>query len=147
MLNDATTPTRTKSLAFFVDEAKILRLKQIVDATGAEIVISSSWRYDRDDARYNGDFLELKEALGAHGLEFYSYTPVDALGIRRGMEIKAWLGLHPEVERFIILDDQLFDYKERGLLGWLVKTDFANGGLMDDHVKEAIALLTEAKQQ
>lgn len=45
------------------------------------------------------------------------------------MEIKAWLGLHPEVDRFIILDDELFGFEERGLLPRLVKTDFAYGGL------------------
>lgn len=143
VLNEDITPSRTKSRVIFIDEEKLLRLKRIVDATGAEIVLSSTWRYDRDDARYNGDFLELQTAFHEVGLDFYSYTPVDAIGIRRGMEIKAWLGLHPEVKRYIILDDELFDFEERGLLPRLIKTEFRDGGLTEAHVQEAINLLSE----
>lgn len=137
VLNDKDTPTRTKRGYLFVDESKILLLKKIVDATQAKIVLSSTWRYDRNDQRYNGEFLELKEALAAHGLEIYSYTPVDAIGIRRGMEIKAWLGTHPEVKKYVILDDELFDYKERGLLDHLLFTY----GLKLSHVLMAIEML------
>lgn len=141
ILNEDTTPTRTKSRVMFIDEEKLLRLKRIVDATGAKIVLSSTWRYDRNDPEHNGDFMELQEAFRKVGLEFYSYTPVDAAGIRRGMEIKAWLGSHPEVKRYIILDDELFDYAERGLLPRLVKTSFCDGGLTEEHVQEAIEML------
>lgn len=143
VLNEDSTPTRTKSRVIFIDEEKLLRLKRIVDATGAKIVLSSTWRYDRENAKFNADFLELQEAFHKVGLEFYSFTPVDAIGIRRGMEITAWLGLHPEVERHIILDDELFDFEERGLLPRLVKTEFADGGLTEAHVQEAINLLSE----
>ena len=144
VLNDDYTPSRTKTRCIFVDEAKILLLKQIVEATQAKIVLSSTWRYDRNVPQFNGDFLELKDALAAHGLEFYSYTPVDAIGIRRGMEIKAWLGIHTEVKKFVILDDELFDFEERGLMDRLVKTDFADGGLKEEHAKEAIQILNGA---
>lgn len=141
VLNDDYTPSRTKTRCVFVDESKILRLKEIVDATQAKIVLSSTWRYDRKDPQLNGDFLQLEEALESFGLEFYSFTPVDAIGIRRGMEIKAWLGSHPEVKRFVILDDELFDFEERGLLEHLVKTDYAYGGLKDNHIEQAITIL------
>ncbi len=142
VLNEDTTPTRTKSRMIFIDEEKLLRLKRIVDTTGAKIVLSSTWRYDRDDPKHNGDFLELREAFHNVGLDFYDFTPVDAIGIRRGMEIRAWLGLHRgEVERFIILDDELFDFEERGLLPRLIKTDFAYGGLTEELTQEAIDLL------
>lgn len=141
VLNDNATPSRTKNHMIFVDQEKLLRLKQIVDATGAKIVLSSTWRYEREDVRYNGDFLELREAFRSMGLDFYSYTPVDAIGIRRGMEIRAWLGLHPEVSQYIILDDEFFDFDERGLLPRLVKTSFRSGGLTDLHVELAIKLL------
>lgn len=141
VLNEDTTPTRTRSRVIFIDQEKLLRLKRIADATGAKIVLSSTWRYDRDDARYNGDFLELQEAFRKAGLEFYSYTPEEVTGRKRGVEIKAWLGLHPEVNRYIILDDELFDFKKRGLLPHLIKTEFCDGGLTDAHTQEAINLL------
>lgn len=142
VLNEDTTPSRTKSRVVFIDQEKMLRLKRIVDATDAKIVLSSTWRYDRDDPQYNADFLELQEAFWNIGLEFYDYTPVDAIGIRRGMEIKAWLGLHRgEVDCFIILDDELFDFEERGLLPYLIKTEFGDGGLTETHAQAAIDLL------
>lgn len=144
VLNEDTTPTRTKSRVIFVDEEKLLRLKRIVDATGAKIVLSSTWRYDRDDPKCNGDFLELQDAFHNVGLEFYDYTPIDAIGMRRGMEIRLWLGRHRgEVDRFVILDDELYDFEEYYLLDHLVKTVFWDGGLTDVHVKEAIELLSE----
>lgn len=145
VLNEVTTLTRTKSQVIFIDEEKLLRLKRIVDATGAKIVLSSTWRYDRDESSINSDFLELHEVFRKVGLEFYDYTPVDAIGIRRGMEIRAWLGLHPEVTKFVILDDELFDFVKRGLLPRLVKTDFGYGGLTDELAQEAIELLMEEK--
>ena len=143
VLNEDTTPTRTKSRMIFIDKEKLLRLKRIVDATGAKIVLSSTWRYDRDDDKFNGDFLELQEAFHNVGLSFYDYTPIDALGIRRGMEIKAWLGAHPEVTNYIILDDELYDFAERGLLHRLVKTEFCDGGLTEELAQEAIDMLLE----
>lgn len=145
VLNEDSTPTRTKNRYIFIDQDKLLRLKRIVDATGAKIVLSSTWRYDHDKPEYNGDFLELQEAFQDIGMDFFSYTPVDSFGLRRGMEIKAWLGLHRgEVDQFIILDDELFDFEERGLLPRLIKTDFACGGLTEELTQEAIDLLLES---
>lgn len=45
VLNEDSTPTRTKNSLVFIDSDKLLRLKRIVDATGAKIVLSSTWRY------------------------------------------------------------------------------------------------------
>ena len=56
VLNEDTTPTRTQSCALFIDQEKLLRLKRIIDATQAKIVLSSTWRYDRDDPKCNGVF-------------------------------------------------------------------------------------------
>lgn len=144
VLNDDNTPSRTKNHYIFVDESKILLLKKIVDATQAKIVLSSTWRYHRNDSQFNGDFLELKEALAAHGLEFYSFTPEEVTGRKRGMEIKSWLTTHSEVEQFVILDDELFDYERRGLLHRVVITDFGDGGLKEEHVQDAIEILNGA---
>lgn len=143
VLNDDNTPTHAKSYFVFIDQEKLLRLKQIVEVTQAKIVLSSTWRYDRSNPKYNGDYLELQEAFRQVGLEFYSFTPEDVYGIRRGMEIRAWLGLHPEVDRYVILDDELFDFEQQGLLPRLIKTEFGDGGLTEAHVQEAIEMLSD----
>ena len=77
VLNDVRTKSRTAMGFQFVDTSKILRLKKIVEKTGAKIVLSSDWRYDRDDPVLNSDFYELRDRLALHGLSFYAFTPED----------------------------------------------------------------------
>lgn len=45
------------------------------------------------------------------------------------------------VASIAILDDEIFDYEEIGLLGYLSLTDFDEGGLKKMHVRKAIATL------
>jgi len=140
VLNDDDTTTITRiDGSIFVDEEKLLLLKQIVEATDAKIVLSSTWRYDREEPLFNGDFLELQEALQNIGLSFYSFTPQGAPK-NRGIEIKNWLSNHPEVERFVILDDEWFDYWEEGLRPYMVKT-YHREGLTKENAKQAIDIL------
>ena len=62
----------------------------------------------------------------------------------RGEEIRTYLKEHKEIERFIILDDDIFkDFYE--LEDYLIKTDFCNGGLTEEHAEEAINLLNNMK--
>jgi hypothetical protein len=95
-----------------VDREAVARLNRLVDVTSAKIVVSSTWRKKFDVA-------ELQSRLGDHGLvgEIIGVTPDgyktdelrDSLGhgvrIFRGHEIDFWLQQHPDVERFVILDD------------------------------------------
>lgn len=73
--------------------------------TGAKVVLSSDWRYDRDDPRYNGDYLELEAELLKYGIRLYGFTP-ELPSCHRGMEIDCWLKEHSEVGDFVILDDR-----------------------------------------
>ena len=105
VLNSRKTERTTKNGYTFVGVRHLKNLKQIVAATGAKVVLSSDWRYDRDDPGHNSDFLELRDELRKYGIEFYGFTP-EFLGAHRGAEIDAWLVEHPEVESFVILDDR-----------------------------------------
>jgi hypothetical protein len=131
-------------LANQIDRDAIARLNQIVAATGAKIVMSSSWRKLFDPP-------ELHRILASHGLvaEIIGETPDGANDealraehrftdrIFRGHEIDYWLRQHPEIKRFVILDDggDMVMHKGR-----LVQTD-PEDGLRDDHVARAIELL------
>jgi len=67
----------------------------------AKIVISSSWRLIRD-------LTELGNMLSKNGIDpgrLVGKTPDDIGRVPRGKEIQAWLDVHPEVESYIILDD------------------------------------------
>lgn len=136
VLNCETTQELTREGVRFVENRLVERLKRIVDETGAEVVLSSDWRYDRDYEECNGDYLELKSKLAEYGIEFYGFTPV-ILHEDRGYEIDRYLAEHKEVEKFVILDDRCDMYPH---LRRLVRTNWESG-LKDEDVEEAIWLL------
>lgn len=120
----------------FVDDKHIRRLKHIINATDARVVLSSDWRYDREDERYNLDFLELRDELLKWKIEFYGFTPEVGNG-HRGTEIDVWLKEHDEVTNFVILDDRK-DMEPH--MEHLVQTTLANG-LLEEDVEKAIEIL------
>ena len=87
---------RTQSGYTFVDNRQMKNLKHIINMTGAKVVLSSDWRYDRDDPRYNGDYLELEAELLKYGVRLYGFTP----------ELPSCHREHSEVGDFVILDDR-----------------------------------------
>ena len=90
VLNSDCTARRTQSGYTFVDNKQMKNLKHIINMTGAKVVLSSDWRYDRDDPRYNGDYLELEAELLKYGVRLYGFTP-ELPSCHRGMEIDCWL--------------------------------------------------------
>lgn len=77
-------------------------LKHIVDETGADIIITSSWR------EYPAAMRKLEIALMVFELRIAGQTPVLPTG--RPDEIQSWLNDHPEVKRYVILDDDPFPW-------------------------------------
>lgn len=67
-------------------------------------------------------------------------------GYERAAEVYRWLQAHPEVNRFVILDDEDHSWKDYGYdLFWIRPNYFElNGGLKPWHVKRAIELLLSA---
>lgn len=105
VLNSSHTQRRTMSGCIFVGSRQMKNLRHIVSVTDAEVVLTSDWRYERDDPRYNSDFLELEKELLKHGIRLYGFTP-ELPSAHRGAEIDAWLKSHSEVGDFVILDDR-----------------------------------------
>lgn len=127
----------------------VARLNRVVEATGAVVVVSSSWRHHQALERLSG-YLRRAGFVG----EVIDITPdLATLGGRlglvyeageRGHEVAVWLAEHPEVESYVVLDDDA----DKGPLPserWiLVKDGWFNGGLQDSHARRAIALLNQA---
>lgn len=121
-----------------IEEEKVKLLKEIVDRAGAEIVLSSDWRYwwEKPDE----DFKLLIDKLNKFGLKLISKTPETAHGYR-GAETHQWLNewMGEVVEKFVIIDDNI-DMKP--YMDRLVETDFKQGLCRKD-VERAIKLLNE----
>lgn len=129
---------------YFVDDAKVLLLKEIVEKTDAKIVLSSTWRMERfeycKDKKTKGYKLyqRLVKKLKEYGLQIYSHTPILPSGYR-GAEIAQWLQdwQGELVESFVIIDDcdDMKPYMDR-----LIRTSFFTG-LMQTDVNKAILML------
>lgn len=112
-------------------------LNKLCIETNAKIVISSSWRHAGMDkcrkAIYKGGVAE--------DIEIIDSTPTTWGD--RGDEIKLWLDTHPEVEEFVILDD---DTDMGDLLPYLVKCDHQKGFAAEEYTK-AFRLLSGEKDR
>lgn len=116
-----------------IDPKALARVKQIVDQTGAQVVISSSWRILHSMS-------ELRSILRQAGwidAPIIGPTPIirDAGG-KRGDEIHLWLNDHDDIENFICLDDDGDFYADQNL----IQTNWESG-IQDEHVAEAIRFL------
>lgn len=126
-----------------IDPEAVERLNQIIERTGAKVVISSSWRHVWSRG-------EIVRMLGKRGFRHpdavVSITP--SLLSQRGDEVADWLGnqgergrIDPEfggVESYVILDDSSdFNPDQRE---HFVQTD-ADIGLTDEDARRAIFIL------
>lgn len=125
-----------------IDVEKIKLLKRALDETGAKVVLSSSWRYTRK-------VQNLKELLA--NFEIYTESTPYIHG-KRGLEIKQWLLDNPEVEDFVILDDEIFESYDEELLKKLIKISNGNGynfgeGLLPKDIDKIIEKLGKKKEK
>ena len=128
-----------------IDPEAVARLNRIIEATGAKVVISSSWRYHCDPIRMQ----RLLRGRGFKG-EVIDRTPFAKHlpeGIRnldgtRGHEISVWLTRNTHLhiaDRFVILDD-IGPHGFAHVAPHLVHTTWGRG-LLDEHIQPAIEML------
>ena len=122
-------------VAVELDPKAVVKLNTIVGSTGADIVISSTWRllHPLD---------ELEQILVARKFVY----PEKILGVTpchsdrgRGGEIQAWLHDH-SWDEYAVVDD---DVSDMGVLDQsrIVKTVFMDGGMKDEHMDRIIEIL------
>lgn len=143
VLNYLGCKARVKSCLGIEDE-KLALLKQLVDTTGAKIVLVSTWKTDWnngpiEDLNPYGQYLVTR--FNEYGLSIFDKTEDDVE--HRGKGIKEWLAKHSDIESFCIIDDECFDYKAEMLFRKLIKTRFYEQGLEQVHVDAAIELLSK----
>ncbi len=127
---------RTEQWLDMLDPEAVAHLNAITEATGAQIVISSSWRI-----AFWQNFDELCEILRKSGIKADIRARTPSGGDSRGEEIRCWLINQLEFPlTWVILDD---DSDMGDLVKYHVKTTFAEG-LLSGHVDQAIRILNEA---
>jgi hypothetical protein len=92
VVNNKRTDKKFRNL-IAIDPAMAALVQRIVQNTGCEIVLSSSWRL----------FQNGRDEIERKVCKFADITPI--LHAPRGHEIKVWLTLHPEIQHYAILDD------------------------------------------
>lgn len=150
VLNDELTEDRCNG--YIGLEAEYLNnLKKIVDATGAEIVLSSTWRLSQTHSGrlIVGMYEYLEKRLLEIGLKIKDITP-DMNGNRRGYEIIEWIN-NNKVDRFVVLDDCFYIGFDKDIIvdHWVetsfycdyINTETKRGGLQEDNVRRAITIL------
>lgn len=132
-----------------IDKDKVKRLAKIVETTGADIVLSSSWK---DGWFQRCGFLFKEAGLSKHAkyltrhlykkgkLGLKDRTPSSYRG--RGYEIKFWLKTHPQTKAWVVLDDEDWHdfYEHDEIMRHWVKTD-DKAGLTDEDATAAIQIL------
>lgn len=144
-----TNSTKTRCGGFIgIDDAKLPLLKEIIDGTGAEIVLVSTWKehWERSPSskHLQDDFANhLDERLDSVGLTVLDKTKDkrDGVWYSRGEGILDYLA-YCGVGSFVILDDLQFDYDGCNLTDNFVQTN-EKEGLTPEHVKRAIEILNK----
>lgn len=113
------------------DGVAVGMLRRIVKKTGASCVLSSSWRLGMSDA-------EMRELGSYLDVPMIGRTRSNAGLEKRGAQIQDWLDEHPEVERYVILDDDSDMLDEQR--DCFVKVQFADGLSFQGHL-DAIRIL------
>lgn len=136
--------SRAPSGCLGIDEEKVKLLRQIIDQTGAIVVLTSTWKIDWyrteciEDLPKNGQYLV--NQLSKYKIPIYDKTK-GTNWAKRGQGILDFIEeLNYSVEQFVIIDDESFDFLELGLEHRFVKTSFEDG-LLPEHVDKAVNIL------
>ena len=130
-----------------IDDNMVERLSNIVNNTGAVIVLTSTWKNGFEFKEGNAIALDKESAIllnmfSNYGITIYDKTSNDPNG-KRDSEILSWLADHyREVEDYVIIDDK-YIYNSM-LEPHFIKTNFTGSGelgLCDNHVERAIDIL------
>ena len=120
-LTATSSPLRDEFGAKFDPEC-VENLRQIIDSTDADIVVTSTWKMERKLS----EIQKMWEARHLPG-KVVGVTP-DIDPIHRGPEIDAWLDANPGAVRYAIIDDcPILEFFREEQLPFLFKVDERTG--------------------
>ncbi|MBE6284689.1 MAG: hypothetical protein E7098_10160 [Mediterranea massiliensis] len=118
----------------FFDPKAVKQLKRIIDATDADIVVESSWKYLGLDA--------MREMWIARDLpgKVIDITP-SLLGKNKGVEIASWLSKYAKQDiRYVIIDDE-YVILDSQLPHFILTNPYE--GITEEQANRAISMLNE----
>ncbi len=132
-----------------IDETRLPFIKEIVDATGAKIVLSSTWRqhWDKDINRCDEDGLYINKTFAKFGLSIFDKIPDLGITALRRDEISKWMKEIKEViDSFVIIDDYRYGWGD--LSEHFVKTEpNFRLGIEREHVERAVEILNSVQDK
>ena len=139
---DAGRPSRSYSIK--IPGYTLANLKKIIDNTGADIILSSSWRKDKD-AKTDSCYANLCNQLKELDLHITDCTP-DSSGVC-GKEIKEFLEQYYNTKDickipYIIIDDEICDIDRYHAEHHIVQPKYGDG-LSDRYADDAILKLSK----
>lgn len=110
VLNTRTSCVRTPSGRYYgVEESRISLLSYAMKQNSAEgVVLTTTWKNMRSD---NEDYLYLVEALKQYDIEVLGSTK-ERWGSQREEGIKDYLEENPEIDEYVILDDNQYGFDD-----------------------------------
>lgn len=120
-----------KHLLGSIDLDNLDNLKEIINKTNSLVVVTSSWK------RLNA-FKIVSKYLIKYGIPIIDRTYDN--GSNRGTGIKNYLNTK-DIEKYIVIDDEIFPDYDEEIMNHLIKTSFYNYGLTEEHKEEAIRKL------
>ena len=147
-LNYLGCKARSPSGCLGIEEEKVKLLREIIDQTGAIVILTSTWKTDWfpsafiKDLPKDGQYLE--KQLAKHKVFVLDKTE-DPSWAQRGQGILDFIDKwntnnDNKVESLVILDDESFDLRETGLMNHFVHTSFIEG-LLPEHVEKTVSIL------
>ena len=107
VLNTRTTCQRTPDGYTGIDDPRVEILAKVLEKYDChEVVLTSDWK-ELDE--HDDDYLYLQEKLKLYGLCISGKTNDN--GSNRGKGILEFLKVHQEIDDYVILDDQKFDFR------------------------------------
>ena len=145
VLNDTEYRKNHAGLDKILSPEKIILLRQLAKKSGAEIVLTSTWRaylFKKPLFKNSEEKEYLSDTLNSFGVHLYDLTPwIDAS--EKNLEIKEWLDKHSNIENYVILDDSVFDW-DYELEKYFVQVQ---DGLSEKDVENAANLLKGGSAQ
>ncbi|MFI3228222.1 MAG: HAD domain-containing protein [Clostridia bacterium] len=122
------------------DPTCLENLSKITKATGAKIVLISSWRmaYNENGTVRHKWAAHFEHNLQLFGMELYALAPY--LNDRRSAEVDKYLKEN-DVSHYVIIDDSDYNYSQKHPKNW-VQPDAMHSGLTEELAEKCINILT-----